>query len=313
MRSIGVVAVRTIKAARERSASSHEGHTDIGLLSAGTTEQRSGPAGSLFIIGGGMRPASMMCTYIDLCGGADAPVVIIPFASVTPGEQGERMKRELQGLGCAHVTVLDRFPATASVDEVRSAAGIYFTGGDQNRLRDCLAGTATLAAVWEAYERGAAIGGTSAGAAVMSRVMLSGNELLNPDVVRSDEGDAVEAFSRIRQGNIETTEGFGFLEGCVLDQHFVRRKRENRLISVILEHSELLGIGIDESTAIVVAAGGFEVLGESCVVVLDATHTTDVGAGRDGGLRCVGLTMHVLTDGQRFDLATRTVLPSARS
>ena len=92
----------------------------------------------------------------------------------------------------------------------------------------------------------------------------------------------------------------------------MRRKRENRLISVVLEHPQLLGIGIDESTAIVVSAGGFDVLGESCVIVLDAAHATDMGSGRGGSLRCVGLTMHVLTEGQRFDLATRTVMPSTR-
>ena len=275
-------------------------------------ERRAGPAGSLFIIGGGLRSVSMMRAYIDLCGGADAPVVIVPFASTTPVEQGERMKQEMQSLGCTHVTVLDRTLASPSVDEVRSAAGIYFIGGDQSRLRDCLTGTSTLAAIRKAYERGAVVGGTSAGAAVMSRVMLSGNELQNPGVVSPDEGDAIDAFSRIQLGNIETTEGFGFLEGCVVDQHFVRRKRENRLISVVLEHPDLLGIGIDESTAIIVAGGRFEVLGKSCVIVLDDAHATDVGIGRGGSLRCVGLTMHVLTEGQRFDLATRTVMPSTR-
>jgi cyanophycinase len=255
----------------------------------------------------------MMRAYIDLCGGVDAPVVIVPFASTTPVEQGERMKQEMQSLGCTHVTVLDRTLASPSVDEVRSAAGIYFIGGDQSRLRDCLTGTSTLAAIRKAYERGAVVGGTSAGAAVMSRVMLSGNELQNPCVVSPDEGDAIDAFSRIQLGNIETTEGFGFLEGCIVDQHFVQRKRENRLISVVLEHPDLLGIGIDESTAIIVAGGRFEVLGKSCVIVLDAAHVTDVGIGRGGSLRCVGLTMHVLTEGQRFELATRTVMPSTWS
>jgi len=277
-------------------------------MSDNKVEEHAGPAGSLFIIGGGVRSVSMMRAYIDLCGGVEARIVIVPFASSVPVEQGERMKHELESLGCADVTVLDCVLGASSVDEVRSAAGIYFTGGDQNRLRDCLAGTPTLVAVHEAYRRGAILGGTSAGAAVMSRVMLSGNELLNPGVVSPEESDAIEAFSRIRQGNTETTEGFGFLEGCVVDQHFVRRKRENRLISVVLEHPELLGIGIDESTAIVVSAGGFDVLGDSCVIVLDAAHMKDVGVGRGGSLRCVGLTMHVLTEGQRFDLATRTVI-----
>src|SRR5450759_2673696 len=159
----------------------------------------------------------MMRAYIDLCGGADAPVVIVPFASTTQVEQGERMKQELRSLGCTHAPVLHRTLVSSSMDEVRSAAGIYFTGGDQSRLRDCLAGTPTLTAIREAYERGAAIGGTSAGAAVMSRVMLSGNELLNPGIVSREEGDNTEAFSRIRQGNIETTEGFGFRANCVIE------------------------------------------------------------------------------------------------
>ncbi|HNW84643.1 MAG TPA: hypothetical protein PKH46_03915, partial [Candidatus Cryosericum sp.] len=96
--------------------------------------------------------------------------------------------------------------------------------------------------------------------------------------------------------------GFGFLDTCIVDQHFVRRKRFNRLASVVLEHPNLLGVGVDESTAVIADAAGFDVMGEGCVVVLDAGQTEE-GVSPSGTLYCRDMRLHVLTDGQRFDLA----------
>jgi cyanophycinase len=268
---------------------------------------KAAPAGTLFIIGGGARGTPLMRRFVDLCGGPGSSIVAVPFASALLAEQGEPMRQELRDLGVLHADVV-RDTGSTAVALVLGASGIYFTGGDQNLLRDRLAGTPLLEAINAAYARGATIGGTSAGAAIMSRVMLSGRELRNPGVESPDEGDALEAFTSIRAGNVETTEGFGFLEDCVVDQHFVRRKRFNRLVSVVLEHPQLLGVGIDESTTIIVSGGGFDVVGDGCVIVLDASHASDCAVSPAGNLSCRGVALHVLTDGQHFDIPGRAVV-----
>jgi len=265
------------------------------------------PRGHLFIIGGGARPGYLMRVYVNCAGGMNIPVLIVPFASGELAVQAERLRAEFAELGYRDIVVATTVDAPGVVKYAKAAGAVYFAGGNQNRLRDVMTGTPLLEAIRQAYGRGAVIGGTSAGAAVMGSVMLSGNELLNP-VVSSDEGDAVNAFTWIRRGNIETTEGFGFLERCVVDQHFVHRKRHNRLLSVVLEHPELLGIGIDESTAIIVSGEHFDVIGESCVVVFDASKATGIGTGTNGMLCCERMLLHLLVAGQRFDLVRHRVM-----
>jgi cyanophycinase len=149
----------------------------------------------------------------------------------------------------------------------------------------------------ELHRNGVVIGGGSAGAAIMSKVMITGNELLNKD--------STDAFVSILKGNIHTSEGLGFLEDAIIDQHFVKRKRYARLISKVLELPELVGIGIDEQTAIIVSPDHtFEVLGSSCVVVYDARSATTVRSGHDATLGAANLTMHVLLDGDRYNIGT---------
>jgi len=264
--------------------------------------------GHLFIIGGGERPGYLMRAYVNCARGTNVPVLIVPFASRKPAVQAERLRAEFAELGYRDIVVATVVDAPGVVKYARAAGAVYFAGGDQNRLRDVMTGTPLLEAIRQAYGRGAVIGGTSAGAAVMGSVMLSGNELLNPAAISSDKGDAINAFTWIRRRNIETTEGFGFLERCVVDQHFVHRKRHNRLLSVVLEHPELLGIGIDESTAIIVSGEHFDVIGESCVVVFDASKATGIGTGTNDTLCCERMLLHLLVAGQRFDLVRRRVM-----
>ena len=137
---------------------------------------------------------------------------------------------------------------TADVDsnllKMENVKAVFFSGGDQARLTDALLGTKLLDKIKKVYDDGGVVGGTSAGAAIMSEVMITGDELINKD--------KEDFFIVIQKGNIKTTEGFGFVKTAIIDQHFVIRKRLNRLISVVLEYPNLLGIGIDESTAIIV-------------------------------------------------------------
>jgi cyanophycinase len=149
------------------------------------------------------------------------------------------------------------------------------------------------------YEQGAVLAGTSAGAAVMSAVMITGEE-------RRPTADS--AFNTIAMENIVTSAGFGFIQNAIIDQHFVRRKRYNRLLSLVLENSKLLGLGIDEATAIWVKPDGtFEVIGENAVIVFDAAPAKIEKDSASFGLRAAEIKMHVLRHGAIYDLNSRKV------
>ena len=136
---------------------------------------------------------------------------------------------------------------------------------------------------------------------MMSPLMITGGELANPDSTTS--------FGIIREKNIEFLEGFGLIESAIIDQHFVQRKRFNRLLALVMENPELLGIGIDESTAIVVNPDNkFTVLGERSVLVLDASKAMGLQTDPRGNLAGSAIKLHMLVSGQRFDLKARKVL-----
>jgi cyanophycinase len=258
--------------------------------------------GYLFIIGGGDRPPKMMKRFLQLGDmSSDEKIVIFPMASGDPHESGKSMVEEFRNLGIKDVEyhVLDR---TKALDEenvkiLENVKRIYFPGGDQSLLTKALVKTPLHRRMLEIYENGGVIGGTSAGAAVMSELMITGDE-------KRDVEDG-EAFTKILADNIIVTPGFGFIKTAIIDQHFVARKRHNRLISLIAEHPDLLGIGIDESTAIIVNPDEtFEVIGEQNVVVYDATGAKMkiLPSQTIGGF---GIIMHLLKPGDRFDLKTK--------
>lgn len=260
-------------------------------------------SGHLLIIGGGTRTEEIMRRFVDLAGGTErARLLVLPMASGVPDTTGMEQADQLRRLGVRDVRWM-LFGRTEALrpgfaDTLDGVTGVFFSGGDQSRLTDVIVGTPVQAKLLELNRRGAVMAGTSAGAAVMSRIMLTGNELRNRDTVN--------AFVTIQQGNIETVEGIGFLETLVVDQHFVRRKRLNRLLSVVLEHPRLPGVGIDEATAIDVSPdGSFDVLGEGTVVVFDARTATGIHADRNGNLAARGIITHILSAGERFDPAGR--------
>jgi cyanophycinase len=137
----------------------------------------------------------------------------------------------------------------------------------------------------------------------MSKVMITGDELINKD--------SNNAFVAIMKGNIKTIEGIGFLDNVIIDQHFIKRKRLNRLISVVLEHPDLVGVGIDESTGIQVNPDDtFEVLGEGTVVVFDARKAKTIHVDKHQNLAGRDIQMHILSSGDRFDLQdTKRITP----
>jgi len=178
-----------------------------------------------------------------------------------------------------------------------SATGIWFPGGDQVRIMTVLDGTPTAAAIRARYTAGAVVGGTSAGAAVMSTPMITGDERAPGGVRR----DTTQSFITIARQDVVVTNGLGLLENAIVDQHFLRRKRSNRLVSVVLEHPSMLAIGIDESTALVVEPGKpWSIIGESAALVYDARRAT-VTSPSAPVLGATEVRMHVLPAGSTFD------------
>ncbi len=261
--------------------------------------------GYLFIIGGGDRPESMMRRYIDLTKRfGNGKIVIFPMASAEPDAVGKEEAAEFKKLGAADVEIrkLTREEALkeTSAEVLDGIGGVFFSGGVQQRLMDVLLDTPIHRKLIEVYKKGCVIGGTSAGAAVMSEVMITGDEKR-----KVEEG---HEFETIQAGSVITTPGFGFIKTAVIDQHFATRKRHNRLISVLAEKPSLLGIGIDESTAVLVKPDQtFEVIGEKDVIIYDlARAKIEVRPNQSIGLE--GVVMHVLLPGREFDLRARKVI-----
>jgi len=261
--------------------------------------------GKLVIIGGGDKPDYILQKIIDFAGGKDAKIIVIPNASSEPIESGEYNIEEFRKLGCNNVNYLfcsrDEANQDSIVQKLDGVTGIFFGGGDQAFLTRDLLGTKLLDAIKKIYENGGVVSGTSAGAAVMSEIMITGNELINKD--------SSSAFIDIKKGNIETIEGFGFIKSAIIDQHFIKRKRLNRLISLMIEHPTLLGIGIDESTAIIVDNDlEFQVVGEGQVIVFDPTQCKQLNVDKNGNLGAGNMIVHILVSANKFSLTQKHIL-----
>jgi cyanophycinase len=227
------------------------------------------PGSRLVIVGGGDRPPEALARFVDWAGGASSRILVIPWASGEPAESCEAILSELrphapgEATCGAHATLdahgkaapLGEAEKASALGQISRASGVFFTGGDQARIMDVLADRELLAAVKARFAAGAVFGGTSAGAAVMSARMITG------------EGD----FTVIDGDEVEQRPGLGFVEGVIVDQHFVKRQRENRLFGLVLKHPEERGVGIDEDTALLVTGGRYaEVVGRGPVVLVDA-------------------------------------------
>jgi len=272
------------------------------LLSPISAQAQGRPKGHLFIIGGGDRSEDMMKRFVDLASKAgQGRIVILPMASSTPEETGQRLVEEFQNLG-AKDAVFYNFTRREAEDYARArwlagSGGIFFSGGDQSRITEAILDTPVHKMILDLYQQGAVIGGTSAGAAVMSELMITGDEARKPE-----EG---HEFETIETGNVILARGLGLIKTAIIDQHFATRRRHNRLISVIAGHPELLGIGIDEETAIIVYPDqSFDVIGNKNVIVYDASKAKiTAGPRRSIGIR--GLIMHVLLPGEKFSITRK--------
>ena len=276
----------------------------ISLLFSVSTVYPQGK-GHLVIIGGGDKPSYIMQKIVDYAGGPASKIIVIPNASSDPLGSAEYNVQEFKNLGCTNVDYILFNRADADKDslvkKLEDATGIFFSGGDQAFLTRDMLGTKLLEKVYEIYNNGGVISGTSAGAAVMSEVMITGNELINKDTT--------DIFISIQKNNVEVKEGFGFVKTAFIDQHFIKRKRLNRTISVVLENPDLLGIGIDESTSIIVNPDEtFEVLGENQVIVYDASDCSNIKLDKNGNLGAENLKMHILLSSDKFDIENKEVI-----
>ena len=267
------------------------------------------PRGSLVIVGGGPRGEAITRKFIELAGGTGrARILVLPMASSLP-ETGPESVDEFRkhGVNAWSMSLTrDEAMRPETVRALDSATGIWFPGGDQVRIMAVLDGTPTAAAIRARYAAGAVIGGTSAGAAVMSTPMITGDERAPGGARR----DTTQSFITIAREDVVLSSGLGLVDGAIIDQHFLRRKRENRLISVVLEHPSQIAIGIDESTALVVEPGKpWSIIGESAAIVYDARSASITKPGAPV-LGATNIRMHVLPAGSTFDPRTaRARLP----
>jgi cyanophycinase len=240
------------------------------------------PVGHLIIAGGGPTAPEVLQRALTLAGGKEACVLIIPHASFRPEYSGQASLRMWQRAGARQVEVLDLRDRGAALKALQKASLIWMPGGSQNRLMKALTEGKLVDAIRQRFRQGATVGGTSAGAAVMSQIMLTG--LRVQGVARTME-----------------TVGLGLWPEVIVDQHFLRRNRSPRLLDAVLHHPEMPGVGIDEATAVVVEGRCFEVIGKSKVVVLDARRAVK-SAAQTAGSAAAKVATYVLEAGMKFDL-----------
>ena len=249
------------------------------------------PGTRLVLVGGGERPGDAVARFVAWAGGPAARILVLTWASSEPKESGESLAAEMRALRPAEVVigpqaVLDAKGKAAPLDDSKvaetraalsRATGVFFTGGEQARVMDALGDSPLLGDLRARYAKGTVFGGTSAGTAIMSAIMITG------------EGD----FTVIDAVKVEVKPGLGLVPGVIVDQHFVKRQRENRLFGLVLAHPELRGVGINEDTALLVEDGHRgEVVGAGPVMLVDAK-----GPDR--------LEITLLRPGQKVDLAKR--------
>ena len=260
--------------------------------------------GELFVIGGAedkLRRRTVLGAFVEAAGGPRARIVVVPTASSLGPEVVEVYDAVFRKLGAAEVTGArpenrEQASSAAMVERLDDATGIFMTGGNQLKLSAVIAGTPFGEAIRAAHERGVVVAGTSAGASIQSSHMVAfGSGGTTP-----------------KQRMTQVAAGLGLLDGCVVDQHFEQRNRYGRLLMIVAQSPQLLGIGVDEDTAAVVrpGEGTLEVIGRGAVTILDGSQMVGNAhdAQRNQPLLASGVLLHVLPAGSRFDLRERRLL-----
>ncbi|MBF4484568.1 cyanophycinase [Flavobacterium sp. CSZ] len=254
--------------------------------------------GKLFIIGGGDRSDDLMKQVLSVAELSKKDyIVVLPMSSEEPDSSFIFIKTQMVKLTSNPIVMLNFNKETAQnkvlTDSLQKAKLIFISGGDQVRFMNIVQNTPIKTAIQKAYENGSTISGTSAGAAVMSEKMITGNQKLQKEYSGT--------FDNIRYDNLETSEGLGLLKTAVIDQHFLKRNRYNRLISALVEFPILTGIGIDEATAIIVRNNQIEVAGDSEVIVVRNPKGI-LKAKKNNLISIESLQMSIYNAGQKFNI-----------
>jgi len=265
------------------------------------------PRGVLLVIGGAedkLGKRTILTRFARLAGGTAGTVAVISTASALGDTVTEVYRAIFERLGVAEVRGL-RPETRAEADDPACAAmlddvtGVFMTGGNQTKLSSVVAGTRLGAAIQEAYAAGAVVGGTSAGASVVtSHMVATGAEGATP-----------------KERMVQLAAGLGLIDGVIFDQHFTQRNRYGRLLALVAHSPALLGIGVDEDTAMVITENRYlEVIGKGAVTIFDGSRavTKAYAAKRTQPLVVSGVVLHSLPAGERFDIRTRTLLPDRR-
>jgi cyanophycinase len=273
---------------------------------APTTPASPGP---LVAIGGaedkrGRR--AVLSHFVELAGGPDSRIAVVPTASSLGPELVEVYDATFRGLGAGEVITArpgsrDEADDPGLLARLEEATGIFMTGGNQLKLSAVVNGTAFGEAIKKAHERGVAVGGTSAGASILSSHMVA-----------FGTGGATP-----KQRMTQLAAGLGLVRDVVIDQHFEQRNRYGRLLMLVAQNPGLLGVGVDEDTGAVLTQEGdtqlMRVVGRGVVTVLDGRNVVSNAyeARRTAPLLASGVVLHALPDGSVFDLTNRVLVRPA--
>ncbi|SRR6266542_1482843 len=267
---------------------------------------RGSSTGSLIVIGGREDKNGDKHILREVCahvGGSK--LVIATIATAHPDEVWEEYRQLFRGLGVtslAHLHIESRGDAF-SADKLSTLVGakaVFFTGGDQLRITSRIGGAPVCDSIRTIFQNGGVIAGTSAGASAVSETMLV-----------SAPGEVSHTVD-----SLQMAPGLGFLRGVIIDQHFAERGRLGRLVGAVAQNPRLLGIGIDEDTAIVATSQEFRVIGCGAVYIVDGMRESYTNLSEEDQEKIVSvfdLRLHILGPGDRFDLITRRPFSAPRS
>lgn len=261
----------------------------------------TGAEGKLIIIGGAEDKegkCEILKKVIEMSGGKDSKIVLMTTATEQPKEVGNLYSKIFKRLGVSEIEIVNinsRHDASEDryVQLIEKSTCIFFTGGDQLRITSLLGGTRAYDALHRAYAGGTLLVGTSAGASAMSSNMI----------VTGVDDDAPKYCT------LKMAPGLGIIDEVIIDQHFAQRGRIGRLLVAVAENPHMLGVGIDEDTAIVVNGNMFKVIGSQSVTVVDGMFISHTNVSELMPKEPVALTdikLHILPKGYGFDLVSRT-------
>ncbi len=259
--------------------------------------------GPLLAIGGAedkWRDRIILRRFVELSGGDDARIAVIPTASRIP-DAGEQYRKIFGELGVDNVDVMNiqtRADADdpAVLETLDQASGIFMTGGNQVRLARILGRSAAVDVIQRRNRSGVPVAGTSAGASVMSTVMVAGGQ----------------SGPTPRQRMAKLSRGLGLIDSVIIDQHFTERNRVSRLVTMVSYNPGLLGVGIDEDTAALISPEGYiEVIGRGSVLIVDGSRMeTDIEHVNGTTPPTISNALiHFVAEGGRYSLDERNVVP----